>query len=247
MASKPKRSSGPVRSWKGGDLEVVQVTDLGFGHQTRKSLRTSRAVPFGDGLALLLPQLYPVTDAEGALLAEIEIGVAGGKPGVVAIRAEGAPLTAAFLRNLPSLPQLVRDVVRRDTVRLARVEGKVVGEQFVGIPQRHIRDASGEIVGGAFGGDAPDTLGAGRDELDADLENVLSGRKRRTLDRDFLSKVAKVYREAEQSGLSTQREIQRHLGPISDAGARRWVKAARDADPPLLGPALGPWKAGEKG
>ncbi len=133
----------------------------------------------------------------------------------------------------------------KHTVRLARApEGKIVGEQFVVMPQRHIRDG-GEIVGGAFGGDAPDTLGVGRDELDADLENVLGARKRRTLDDDFLRKVAEIYREAQQQGLSTQREIQRQLGPISDASARRWVKGSPRRDSSRT--SLGPWKAGEKG
>jgi hypothetical protein len=247
MASKPKR--GSVGPWKGGELEVVRVTDAGLGLQFREPLGPSHAVPFGDGLALLQPRVVPVTDTKsGELLAEIEIGVVGGKPGVVAIRAQSAPLTSTFLKNLPSLRELVAGVAREATVRLARTpEGEIIGERFVVMPQRPIRDRDDEIVGTAWGGEAPESLGAGLDEVDADLEDVLGARKRRTLDREFLSKVADIYREAQQQGLSTQREIQRQLGPISDAGARRWVKAARDAKPPLLGESLGPWKAGEKG
>src|SRR5688572_12263990 len=100
-----KRSS-EVGDWTGGELEVVRVTDAGLGIQFREPRGPSQAVPFGDGLALLQPRVVPVTDTEtGALLAEIEIGVVSGKPGVVAIRAHSAPLTPAFLRNLPSLPQ----------------------------------------------------------------------------------------------------------------------------------------------
>lgn len=198
----------------------MRVTDGGAGLQFRESLGPSQALPFGDGLALLQPRVLPVTDTEtGELLAEIEIGVVDGKPGVVAIRARGVPLTSGFLRKLPSLPQVVADVVQEATVRLAQTpQGEIIGERLVRIPQRPIRDGD-QIVGTAFG----------------------HGR----LDDNFLRMVADVYREAEKSGLSTQREIQRQLGPISDAGARRWVKQARDKG--FLGEALGPWKAGEKG
>lgn len=68
-------------------------------------------------------------------------------------------------------------------------------------------------------------------------------RKRRTIDRAFLQKVADIYRQAVASGISTQDSVQRHLGPISDSGARRWILQARKAG--FLGPALGPWQAGE--
>ena len=71
------------------------------------------------------------------------------------------------------------------------------------------------------------TLGAGREELDADLEKAQRA-EARTL-AGTLSKVANVTASA-ASGFLPQREIQRHLGPIRDAGARRWVKAARDAE-----------------
>jgi hypothetical protein len=108
-----------------------------------------------------------------------------------------------------------------------------------------IRDKSGEVVGVSFDGEASESLGVGRDELDADLEDVLGARKKRTLDDDFLRKVAQIYREAHQSLLSTQAEIQRQLGPVSDATARRWVWLARKKG--FLDPAIGPWKAGEKG
>lgn len=71
------------------------------------------------------------------------------------------------LRKLPSLPQIVEGVVREATVRLARTpEGEIVGERFVRMPQRHIRE-NGEIVGSAAGGESPDSLGPGRDKLDA--------------------------------------------------------------------------------
>lgn len=66
--------------------------------------------------------------------------------------------------------------------------------------------------------------------------------KRRVLDGAFLQRVADIYRQAVASGLSTQGELQRQLGPVSDAGARRWVVQARREG--YLGPALGR-KAGE--
>ena len=67
--------------------------------------------------------------------------------------------------------------------------------------------------------------------------------KRRVLNDEFLQNVASIYREAVEAGLSTQQEIQRQLGPISDEGARRWVMLARKAG--FLGEAQGRWKAGE--
>lgn len=76
------------------------------------------------------------------------------------------------------------------------------------------------------------------------LENdIPSGRQRRVLNDEFLSKVADVYRNAVSMGVSTQQEIQRQLGPISDAAARRWVMQARKAG--FLGEAPGRWKPGE--
>jgi hypothetical protein len=73
----------------------------------------------------------------------------------------------------------------------------------------------------------------------------------RTVDADFLREVADVYRTAfAQPGLSTQREIQRQLGPTSGSNARRWVMRARTETDPLtgekfLGPAPGK-RGGEK-
>lgn len=76
------------------------------------------------------------------------------------------------------------------------------------------------------------------------LENEIpSTRQRRTLNDEFLTQVADVYRNAVSMGVSTQQEIQSQLGPISDAAARRWVMMARRAG--FLGEASGSWKAGE--
>jgi hypothetical protein len=66
--------------------------------------------------------------------------------------------------------------------------------------------------------------------------------RRRVVDDAFLERVAEIYRQAVATGLSTQQEIQRQLGPVSDPSARRWVMQARRAG--FLGPAIGT-RAGE--
>lgn len=75
------------------------------------------------------------------------------------------------------------------------------------------------------------------------LNEIPSFRQRRNLDDEFMENVAEVYRNAVSMGISTQQEIQRVFGPISDASARRWVMKARRRG--FLGPARGRWKAGE--
>lgn len=75
------------------------------------------------------------------------------------------------------------------------------------------------------------------------LNEIPRFRQRRILDDEFMENVAEVYRNAVSMGISTQQEIQRVFGPISDASARRWVMQARKAG--FLGEARGPWKPGE--
>jgi hypothetical protein len=70
----------------------------------------------------------------------------------------------------------------------------------------------------------------------------LEGARRRVVDDAFLERVAEIYRQAVIAGLPTQQEIQRHLGPVAEASARRWVLQARRAG--FLGPAY-KGKAGE--
>lgn len=70
----------------------------------------------------------------------------------------------------------------------------------------------------------------------------LEGKRRRVVDDAFLMRVAEIYRQAVIAGLPTQQEIQRQLGPVAEASARRWVLQARRAG--FLGPAY-KGKAGE--
>lgn len=82
------------------------------------------------------------------------------------------------------------------------------------------------------------------DSVFSPMNEVPSFRNRRILDDEFMTQLAEVYRNAVSMGISTQSEIQRVFGPVSDTSARRWVVHARKAG--YLGEAHGSWKAGEK-
>ena len=245
----PRTRRPDIATWPGGRLRVVRVFEFPLGIQGRSSQDAGEfdAEPFGDGLALLT-HVEPVCDADDDVVAEIEIGVVNGQPGVRSIRASGSALTSTLLRErVPALAQLVREVARARTVRLAvPEEGELVGERALGTPMDAIRDADGAIIGfrGVADVESAESLGPLRDALDADLDQTLATRKPRTIDDAFLQKVAAVYRVAVAAGVSTQRAIQDELGPVSDAGARRWVQKARQGG--HLGRSLGAWRAGEQ-
>jgi hypothetical protein len=231
-------------AWPGGELRVTRVLELG-GVKSREDLGAFAAEPFGEGLALVT-WWEPVCDEEGVLLAEIEVGVVNGRPGVRAIHARGSALSKMLLRDrIPRLASLVSDVVRLRTVRLALDEkGEIVGEFPQAMPMRHILSAEGQIVGGSFvrAYQGAETLGPTRDALDAEIDQHL--RSRHALTPRHLKEVARVYRDALAAGISTQRAIQDRWPPISGTTARRWVLRARREG--YLEPALGPWKAGEQ-
>ena len=201
-----------IYDWPGGTLLVVSVVDLG-GVLWEEPRGEWEAVPLGEGLALRQPLLYHLRDPEEKELAELEIGVVGGRAGCTAIRARGEALTGALLRSLP-LGRIVREALRGETVRVTReAEGQVVGELYPDFPE------------GMLG------FGDLRTELDDELETVAKPkhkRARRELTGDFLQEVAEVYRAAHARGHSTQRAIMDRFGPASPASARRWVWHARD-------------------
>jgi hypothetical protein len=176
--------------------------------------------PFGNGLALRQPLVIPVTDTGGGHLCDVDIGIVGGKPGCVAIRAREKALTVTMLRNLPQLSTLVEKAARANVVRVVRTE-------------------DGEFVGEMYVDKAPPSFDRLRSELDAELRPT---RRKRTLTDGFLQDVAEAYREAVQAGVSTQSAIQgRWL--TSATNARRWVALARERG--FLGPAPAERKAGE--
>lgn len=71
----------------------------------------------------------------------------------------------------------------------------------------------------------------------------ISERSRRTLDRNFLSLVAKIYRTSIATGEAPAIAVERILGPTTYENARRWIMAARKEG--LLGPSKGPGRKGE--
>jgi hypothetical protein len=66
-------------------------------------------------------------------------------------------------------------------------------------------------------------------------------RRRHTLTRQLLAEVARVYTDG---GTRGRKAVAEHFG-VPPRTASRWVHEARHADPPLLGPAPGPGKAGQ--
>jgi hypothetical protein len=175
-------------------------------------------VPYGRGLALIQP-------AVGEHLGvQIEVGIVNGRPGCVAINGgSGTFLTGTLLRNLP-LRQLVPEIVRDFSVRVIRLDGEVIGEMYV-------------VAKGPGFGDAYRQF-----TTDVD-EELASKRIRRTLSDEFLAEVADVYRDAIAQRVSTQKEVQRRLGPTSATNARRWIAEARKRG--RLGPAPVRRKGGE--
>lgn len=192
---------------------VGQVTD-------RLLVERQRVVAFGPGLALAQPLAVPflVNDEH---VADIEIGIAYGQPACVAVRgAHGQPLTGALMRSLP-LGSLVTEAAERNTYRVFRTRrGRYVGAYYA--------DAFEGVLG--FEDDLK--------ELRAETTD-----KRRTLDDDFLGRVAEVYRDAAARRESPAKALVEQLGPVSRGTARRWVMHARRAG--KLGEALGKGRTGE--
>jgi hypothetical protein len=246
-----RRSPRPavkIAAWAGGELRIVRVLELGVPEvEWREDLGLLTAEPFGDGLALITHG-ESVCDEKGVLLAEIEVGVVNGQPGVRAIRAHGAALTSTLLRQrIPPLTNLVGDVSLTNTVRLTvSDEGELVGELPVAMPMTYIRSPEGQIQGvsGVGNVESAESLGPARDAIEADLAQFSATRRRRALTPSFLQKVTRVYRDAVKGGASTERAVMDRLGAPSKTTARRWIWHARKAG--YLGPALGPWKAGER-
>jgi hypothetical protein len=187
---------------------------LGFVGQVTDELlvKRQRVVPFGPGLALAQPLVarYLVRDEH---VADVELGVAHGRPAAIAVRgAHGEPLTGTLLRSIP-LGRIVTEAAQANTFRILRTRrGRYVGVYYSSV----------------FDG----MLGFENDleELRADVAD------HRRLDDDFLDRVASLYREAVANGEAPAPAIARVLGPVHVGTARRWVMAARKAG--KLGKAL---------
>ena len=182
----------------------------------------ARVVPFPPGLALAQPLLvaWPLSGEEH--VANIEVGIADGQPACVAIHsAHGQPLTGTFVRSLP-LSQIVTKAAERNTYRVFRTRrGRYIGVYYT------------DAFAGKLG------FGEGLEELRNDLR-----RKRRTLNDEFLSEIAAVYRDARARRIPTTKAVQEHFGPTTPENARRWIALAREAG--RLGAAVGQGRAGEQ-
>lgn len=79
-----------------------------------------------------------------------------------------------------------------------------------------------------------------------DLEELRSdvSRKRRTLNGDFLSEVAAVYRDAVARRAPPAKAVQEQFGPTTPENARRWIALARENG--QLGKAVAKGRAGEQ-
>lgn len=230
------RSREPITNFAGGRLPRYRVLD----GPTRldplhwEYLGRAEFVPLRAGLALQKNLGVDLSTRAGDIVAYAEIGVVDGRPACVAIHAiPPHELTMQVLRNLAEIGQTIRRAVRRNAVRVTRVNGKLVAEEHV--------DA-GEYTGPM-----------GRIEIEADVDSLIEAaapRRRQTIDIEFLREVTSVYREAVAKSEPTQRAVQRRWA-TSASNARRWISMARDlgrktGDPTLLGEALGPLKAGEQ-
>ena len=153
----------------------------------------TRVVPFAPGLALAQPLLVPWPLNGEEHVANIEVGVADGQPACVAIHsAHGQPLTGRFVRSLP-LSQIVTAAADRNTYPVFRTRrGKYIGVYY--------SDAFEGMLG----------FGDGLEELRNDVR-----RKRRTLNDEFLSEVAAVYRDARARRIPTTKAVQEHFGPTT--------------------------------
>jgi hypothetical protein len=195
---------------------------FGFlGHVTDQLMAVrQRVAAFGPGLALAQPLVAPFL-LNDQHVADIEIGVASGRPACVAMRgAHGQPLTGALMRSLP-LGTIVTQVADQNTYRVFRTKrGRYVGAYY--------SDAFEGMLG--FEEDLKEL----RDEIND---------KRRTLDDDFLDRVAEVYRDATARRESPAKALVEQLGPVSRGTARRWVMHARWAG--KLGSAPGRGRSGE--
>lgn len=180
-----------------------------FVEATLTGAKAQTVAPYGPGLALILPCSYEVLDESGEVVADIDVGVAAGRLACTSIRARpGRELTGAFLRGLP-VAKWTQEAARASTVRVLRTpRGAVFGARYI----------------------ASDALGFGDAfrELDADLARTQGGRKPRTLDEQFLSDVATVYREAVARGYPPAKAVEEEFGPTTPENARRWIALARD-------------------
>jgi hypothetical protein len=109
------------------------------------------------------------------------------------------------VRSLP-LARLVTEIAARHTFRVFRESprGRYIGlyysDAFEGMP--------------GFGDDL--------EELRADVG------RRRSLTPKFLKEVARVYREADASGLPPAKAVEKQLGAGTPENARRWIARARE-------------------
>lgn len=175
---------------------------------------------FGPSLGLLIPCTATIFDGEEPI-GFVSIGIIKGRPACKSISSYKRGLTGSFLRQLP-LASLVRDAAATSTVRVLKTDEGVFGARYVeggpGFGQLH-------------------------DDLREELSEVEGQSRRRTMNEDFLTQVAAIYRKAFHHGMAPAKYVQACLGPTSDANARRWVAAARREG--FLGPAPKRGKAGE--
>lgn len=206
----------------GTHLPIHRSIGPSIEDQPMKGRERARVVPFAPGLALAKPLLVPWPLNGEEHVANIEVGVADGQPACVAIHsAHGQPLTGTFVRSLP-LAQIVTEAAERNTYRVFRTRrGKYIGVYY--------SDAFAGMLG----------FSEGLEELRNDVR-----RKRRTLNDEFLSEVAAVYRDARARRIPTTKAVQEHFGPTTPENARRWIALAREVG--QLGAAVGQGRAGEQ-
>jgi hypothetical protein len=208
-----------------GDLVQIGFPD-GEGRfvpaASAHELPLQRVCGLAPGLGLVLPCRAEALTESGEPLVEFEIEVERRRPICRTIRAApGYELTGTLLRRV-RLAELVRRAVSANTARFLRWEGTLLAA----------RAPSGES---GFGAPAV--------ELETLLASVIDTPARRRVSDEFLAEVASIYREAVAFGLPPAKEVERRLGPISPASARRWIMLARKRK--LLGPAIGPFRPGE--
>lgn len=176
--------------------------------------------PFGPSLGLITPCTASIVIDEEQV-GSVVIAVIGGRPGCVAIHCTKYALTGALLRQIP-LARLVREAAIANTVRVMTTETGTFGARYV-------------EGGPGFGQLLTD--------LRSELAAVEDASRRRVISRAFLAEVALTYRDAMNMGKAPAKAVQQAFGPTTPENARRWIASARREG--LLGPALGPGKAGE--
>ena len=121
-----------VFDWKGGPLKIFRVLEGPTGPLHRELVEEVDCLALPHGLALPIKPV-PIKTREGEPVAELEIGVVGGRPACVAIRAVGDhELTTLLLRNLSGLGKFVREFVKSEAATVVRTEdGEIVGERLL--------------------------------------------------------------------------------------------------------------------